>query len=61
MLQGLARTLDFIIDVPGAYFGEPSASAMLDKLASIYERDPDAVVGAFRQLGVTPSTTDAPR
>jgi len=51
-LQELASNLDFVVNHPGAKYGDPSPPAMLDALAAAYRRDPVAVEQALRELGV---------
>lgn len=57
-LMKLAARLGFVVTQPGRYYGDPTPPAMLDSLAAAYERDPDAVVDALRQLGVSTATAD---
>lgn len=52
LLQALADNLGFVVNHPGAKFGDPSPPALLDALAAAYRRDPVAVEQALRQLGV---------
>lgn len=52
-LQKLAQQLGFVVTAPGGFVGEPSPPALLDALAAAYERNPDAVLAALRDLGIT--------
>lgn len=51
-LSGLARDLDFFIDNPSRYYGDPSPPAMLTALATAYATNPTAVAAALRELGI---------
>ena len=52
-LQALALDLGYIVRNPGAHDGDPAPNRMLDALADAYRRDPERVVAAMRDLGLT--------
>ena len=51
-LRELAKQLGFLIDHPGAVYGDPSPPALLDAISAAYARDPLAVEDALRGLGI---------
>lgn len=59
-LQALAESLGFIVTTPGGKMGDPSPPALLDALATAYNRDPEVVTNALRQIGVVNPPSSQP-
>lgn len=51
-LRELAGALNFYVDAPGGFHGDPSPPALLDALAGRWRDDPETVAAALRALGI---------
>lgn len=61
-LQRLADSLGFLVTVPGGFYGDPSAPALLDALATAYRKDPGGTALALKVVlkanGLLPAPHD---